>query len=217
MHQRRCPHEHHHAQLTSTAAHLYWLPDFGTWVPAKDLKSDIWLQTSAGTWVQISAVDTAHRSAKVYNLSVEGVHTYYVGSGTAAVLVYNCGYKGEAVRAQQRAQELSGQLHFFKESMVTVAVIGVRKKGTKDIVGKVGMSSGHKGDLLNLSDGQSFVPGNLVPGRVTKKGNPAYEHADVCSDICAPLVEQSKMKLDGEVFGGASDKTAFRTFWRLRR
>ncbi|MEV3958197.1 MULTISPECIES: hypothetical protein [Streptomyces] len=102
------------------------------------------------------------------------------------------------------------------------------------------MSSGQKGDLLNLSDGQSFVPGNLVPGRVTKKGNPAYEHAEesvfrcleenpdyevlyggtsknVCSDICAPLVEQSKMKLDSEVFGGASDKTDFRTFWRLRR
>ncbi|MFE1263229.1 DNRLRE domain-containing protein [Streptomyces albogriseolus] len=227
-------------KLTSTAAHLYWLPDFGTWVPAKDLKSGMWLQTSAGTWVQISAVDTAHRSARVYNLSVEGVHTYYVGSGAAAVLVHNCGYKDEAVRAQQRAQELAGQLHFFKESMVTVAVIGVRKKGTKDIVEKVGMSSGQKGDLLNLSDGQSFVPGNLVPGRVTKKGNPAYEHAEesvfrwleenpdyevlyggtsknVCSDICAPLVEQSKMKLDGEVFGGASDKTDFRTFWRLRR
>ncbi|MEU1922307.1 polymorphic toxin-type HINT domain-containing protein [Streptomyces albogriseolus] len=66
-------------KLTSTAAHLYWLPDFGTWVPAKDLESGMWLQTSAGTWVQISAVDTAHRSARVYNLSVEGVHTYYGG------------------------------------------------------------------------------------------------------------------------------------------
>ncbi|WP_338694773.1 DNRLRE domain-containing protein [Streptomyces sp. Q6] len=226
-------------QLTSTAAHLYWLPDYGKWVEAKDLKSGMWLQTAAGTWVQISAIDTAHRSARVHNLSVEGVHTYYVGAGSGAVLVHNCGYKDEAVAAQKRAQELAGQLHFFKESMVTVAVIGVRKKGTTDIIHKVGMSSGQKGDLLTLGKGEDFVEGALVPGRVTKKGNPAFEHAEesvmnwleknpdyevlyggssknVCSDICAPLVEKT-MKLGGEVFGGAADKTDFRQFWRLRR
>lgn len=182
---------------------------------------------AAGAFVQLVAPRGARdafrasvRSARVCNLSVEGVHTYYVGSGAAAVLVHNCGYKDEAVRGQQRAQELAGRLHLFKESMVTVAVIGVRKRGTKDIVEKVGMSSGQMGDLL--------------------KGNPAYEHAEesvfrwleenpdyevlyggtsknVCSDICAPLVEQSKVKLDGEVFGVAPDKTDLRTFWRLRR
>ncbi|CAL9644661.1 hypothetical protein SUDANB15_06419 [Streptomyces sp. enrichment culture] len=226
-------------KLTSTAAHLYWLPDYGRWVEGGDLEPGMWLQTAAGTWVQITAVDTAHRKAHVHNLSVEGVHTYYVGAADAAVLVHNCGYKNEAVAAQQRAQELAGQLHFIKERMVTVAVIGVRKKGTTDIVEKVAMSSGQKGDLLKLKGGEEFVPGSLVPGRLTKQGNPAYEHAEeavfswlkknpdyeilyggtsknVCKDICAPLVEQS-LHLGGETFKGESDKTDFRTFWRLRR
>lgn len=51
----------------------------------------MWLQTAAGTWVQVTAVDTSHRSARVYNLTVEGVHTYYVLAGTTALLVHNCG------------------------------------------------------------------------------------------------------------------------------
>ncbi|MFD7442329.1 DNRLRE domain-containing protein [Streptomyces sp. NPDC059909] len=226
--------------ITSTAGHLYWLPDYGKWVAAAELRSGMWLQTSAGTWVQITAVDTAHRTARVYNLSVEGVHTYYAVAGETAVLVHNCGYKNEAVAARARAEELAGQLHFIKESMVTVAVIGVRKKGSTDIVEKVAMSSGQKGDLLKLKSGEEFVPGSLVPGRLTKQGNPAFEHAEeaifswlkknpdyeilyggtsknVCKDICAPLVEQT-MHLGGEVVqGAAADKTDFRTFWRLRR
>ncbi|MEV5935949.1 Hint domain-containing protein [Streptomyces sp. NPDC052079] len=59
-------------KVTSTDAHLYWLPDYGRWVPAKDLAPGMWLQTSAGTWVQITAIDTAHRTDRVYNLTVEG-------------------------------------------------------------------------------------------------------------------------------------------------
>ncbi len=81
-------------KVTSTDAHLYWLPDYGRWVPAGDLEPGMWLQTSAGTWVQITAVDTAHRTDRVYNLTVEGVHSYYVSLGSADLLVHNqCGTK----------------------------------------------------------------------------------------------------------------------------
>ncbi|MFE6588866.1 DNRLRE domain-containing protein [Streptomyces sp. NPDC057781] len=81
-------------KVTSTDAHLFWLPDFGKWVPASDLKSGMWLQTSAGTWVQVTAVDTAHRTERVYNLTVEGVHSYFVSAGSIDLLVHNqCGTK----------------------------------------------------------------------------------------------------------------------------
>jgi RHS repeat-associated protein len=75
--------------ITATDEHPFWLPDFGKWVNAEDLEPGMWLQTSAGTWVQITAIDNAHRTQRVYSLTVDGVHTYYVLAGGAPVLVHN--------------------------------------------------------------------------------------------------------------------------------
>jgi RHS repeat-associated protein len=76
--------------ITSTAAHLIWLPDTGTWVTGGDLKPGMWLQTAAGTWVQITAITRTVRHERVHNLTVEGIHTYYVLAGDSPVLVHNC-------------------------------------------------------------------------------------------------------------------------------
>jgi hypothetical protein len=51
----------------------------------------MWLQTSAGTWVQVSAVEHSQRTQRVYNLSIEGVRTYHVFVGGQALLVHNDG------------------------------------------------------------------------------------------------------------------------------
>ncbi|MCW3844991.1 polymorphic toxin-type HINT domain-containing protein [Micromonospora yasonensis] len=77
--------------ITSTAAHLIWLPDAGQWVTGGDLKPGMWLQTAAGTWVQITAITKTVRHERVHNLTVEGIHTYYVFAGNTPVLVHNCG------------------------------------------------------------------------------------------------------------------------------
>ncbi|MFD6716865.1 DNRLRE domain-containing protein [Micromonospora chalcea] len=77
--------------ITSTAAHLIWLPDAGQWVNGGDLKPGMWLQTAAGTWVQITAITKTIRHERVHNLTVNGVHTYYVLAGDKPVLVHNCG------------------------------------------------------------------------------------------------------------------------------
>ncbi|MGR8008752.1 polymorphic toxin-type HINT domain-containing protein [Streptomyces hypolithicus] len=68
-------------EITSTSAHLFWLPDAGKWVKAQQLKPGMWLQTSSGTWIQITAIDNSHRSERVHNLTVAGVHTYYALAG----------------------------------------------------------------------------------------------------------------------------------------
>ncbi|MGW0777601.1 polymorphic toxin-type HINT domain-containing protein [Streptomyces sp. NPDC002835] len=75
--------------ITATDEHPFWLPDFGKWVNADHLEPGMWLQTSAGTWVQITAIDEAHRTQRVHNLTVDGQHTYFVVVGSAAVLVHN--------------------------------------------------------------------------------------------------------------------------------
>ncbi|MFB7224868.1 DNRLRE domain-containing protein [Streptomyces sp. NPDC056227] len=77
------------SNITATAGHPFWLPDFGKWVTADELEPGMWLQTSAGTWVQITAVDRRDRPQRVHNLTVEGQHTFFVLAGGSSVLVHN--------------------------------------------------------------------------------------------------------------------------------
>ncbi|MBM0234110.1 hypothetical protein JNW91_21045 [Micromonospora sp. STR1_7] len=77
--------------LIATDNHPFWVPDRGQWRDATDLQPGQWLQTSAGTRVQITAVQRWTQNARVHNLSVTNIHTYYVIAGNEPVLVHNCG------------------------------------------------------------------------------------------------------------------------------
>ncbi|MFD7865554.1 RHS repeat-associated core domain-containing protein [Streptomyces sp. NPDC059783] len=77
--------------ITATDGHPFWVPDLRQWVDAGDLQPGQWLQTSAGTWVQVSRLQYRVESRAVYNLTVDDLHTYYVLAGTTPVLVHNCG------------------------------------------------------------------------------------------------------------------------------
>ncbi|MFF3752301.1 ricin-type beta-trefoil lectin domain protein [Streptomyces sp. NPDC002018] len=79
------------ATLTATSGHPFWVPALDAWIDATDLKSGEWLRTSAGTYIQITAIERwTTRSATVHNLTVSNLHTYYVLAGAASVLVHNC-------------------------------------------------------------------------------------------------------------------------------
>lgn len=75
--------------LTATDNHPYWIPELRKWVEAGDLKSGQWLATSAGTLVQIDTVERWTQTARVHNLTVDELHTYYVLAGETPVLVHN--------------------------------------------------------------------------------------------------------------------------------
>ncbi|MER6617356.1 polymorphic toxin-type HINT domain-containing protein [Streptomyces xantholiticus] len=80
------------AQVTATDGHPFWVPSVGKWLEASDLTSGQWLQTSAGTYVQISSIQRwTAQSATVHNLTVSDLHTYYVVSEAVPVLVHNDG------------------------------------------------------------------------------------------------------------------------------
>ncbi|MEU6110967.1 polymorphic toxin-type HINT domain-containing protein [Streptomyces albidoflavus] len=66
-------------------------PHLNTWIDAADLNTGQYLQTSAGTRIQITAITQRTTQATVHNLTVAGTHTYYVVAGAAPVLVHNCG------------------------------------------------------------------------------------------------------------------------------
>ncbi|GIE89927.1 RHS repeat-associated core domain-containing protein [Actinoplanes regularis] len=90
-------------ELTATDGHPFWLPREDRWVRADELRAGQWLRTSAGTYVQVSAVDRLRAFEHVYNLTVADFHTYYVVVGGVAVLVHNvnnpiaCGLNGEPI------------------------------------------------------------------------------------------------------------------------
>ncbi|MFC9606267.1 ricin-type beta-trefoil lectin domain protein [Streptomyces niveus] len=78
--------------ITATANHPFWVESVGEWLDATDLTSGEWLRTSAGTFVQITALARwTTPKATVHNLTVNDLHTYYALAGATPVLVHNCG------------------------------------------------------------------------------------------------------------------------------
>ncbi|WP_246459540.1 polymorphic toxin-type HINT domain-containing protein [Streptomyces himalayensis] len=111
--------------VTATDNHPFWVTDLRLWVKADDLKPGQWLRTSAGSRVQIKAIQRWTQTARVHNLSVANLHTYYVLAGETPVLVHNsngCNLtRGEKVAAAVGVDDLSPALRknltgFMKKS-----------------------------------------------------------------------------------------------------
>ncbi|WP_159424446.1 polymorphic toxin-type HINT domain-containing protein [Streptomyces sp. 3214.6] len=77
------------ASVTATDGHPFWVPELREWIGATDLQPGEWLRTSAGTLVQITAVQRWTQQSVVHNLTVSDLHTYYVLAGETPVLVHN--------------------------------------------------------------------------------------------------------------------------------
>ncbi|MBB2934390.1 hypothetical protein FHX82_001410 [Amycolatopsis bartoniae] len=80
--------------IEATEAHPFWVTDERRWREAGDLHPGQHLRTPEGRDVEVVVTRTWTETREVFNLSVEGVHTYYVHAGPAsassvAVLVHN--------------------------------------------------------------------------------------------------------------------------------
>ncbi|WP_223190923.1 polymorphic toxin-type HINT domain-containing protein [Nonomuraea terrae] len=75
--------------ITATDNHPFWVPALHAWLTAGQLQPGMWLQTGAGTYVQITAVQAWTAAQQVHNLTVDDLHTYYVLAGATPVLVHN--------------------------------------------------------------------------------------------------------------------------------
>ncbi|MER8232585.1 polymorphic toxin-type HINT domain-containing protein [Streptomyces sp. NPDC094049] len=80
-------------KLTATHNHPFWVESTKTWTDATDLRPGDTLRTSAGTYVQVTAITRWTQTSRVHNLTVADTHTYYVVAGVTPVLVHNCGKK----------------------------------------------------------------------------------------------------------------------------
>jgi hypothetical protein len=105
------------AVITATDGHPVWVDDdgradtsAGRWIDARELRKGQWLKTSDGRLVQVAGVQARVQHARVYNLTVDDLHTYHVVAGSTSVLVHNSSCESlEDIADSLPARKLSGQ------------------------------------------------------------------------------------------------------------
>ncbi|MEV4354210.1 DNRLRE domain-containing protein [Nonomuraea sp. NPDC049625] len=96
--------------VIATDHHPFWVPKLRRWMNAGDLKPGMWVRTSAGTHVQVAAVQHWTAVQRVHNMTVADLHTYYVNLGAVSVLVHNAGPCGiDAPSEFERTHSISGK------------------------------------------------------------------------------------------------------------
>ncbi|MEX2980314.1 LamG-like jellyroll fold domain-containing protein [Streptomyces sp. C36] len=88
--------------ITTTYHHPFYDQTQSSFVEAKDLHEGDLLETEDGN-VEVKAVRLYHADAVTYDLTVDGLHTYYVLAGATPVLVHNCNVGGIADGLPARA------------------------------------------------------------------------------------------------------------------
>ncbi|MFJ7002359.1 polymorphic toxin-type HINT domain-containing protein [Streptomyces albidoflavus] len=153
--------------LTATDGHPFWVPQLDTWIDAADLNTGQYLQTSAGTRIQITAITQRTTQATVHNLTVAGTHTYYVVAGTASVLVHNCGdaeLQSELTQlGKARIEEVKAGL---SEGKILPGAFSVGRDRTtgKTYYGESGPATDHYPGVTSRLPGESQLPNGRPPG-----------------------------------------------------
>ncbi|WP_308190031.1 polymorphic toxin-type HINT domain-containing protein [Streptomyces sp. MBT42] len=99
------------SSIVATDTHPFWVPSLKEWVPAGDLSIGDWLRTSAGTLVQITALDRYTKRQRTHDLTIEDIHAYYVLAGATPVLVHNCGGGTTVYRGVSEISGETGELN----------------------------------------------------------------------------------------------------------
>ncbi|ASW54356.1 polymorphic toxin-type HINT domain-containing protein [Plantactinospora sp. KBS50] len=167
--------------LVATDHHPFWVPELHRWVDATDLQRGQWLQTSAGTWLQVTAITRWIQHVRVHNLTVHGIHTYYVVAGNTPVLVHNCGV-GERAAERQNALPAGSQGRVtmgvgegVDASGATRTVVGTSeangylRPGVRDMIRpgeEVATGPGHaETSILDYMKANGITPGKIGAGR----------------------------------------------------
>ena len=77
--------------VTATVNHPFWDKTTNTWTPAVDLKPGDRLDTPGVTDSIVSSIKIRIQDVRTYDLTVDGLHDYFVVAGGAPILVHNNG------------------------------------------------------------------------------------------------------------------------------
>ncbi|MEU3901294.1 polymorphic toxin-type HINT domain-containing protein [Streptomyces sp. NPDC029519] len=141
-------------ELTATYEHPFWSPSEGSWVEAGDLVSGATLLTDGGATVIVTDNKAYTEHATTHNLTVDGLHTYYVLAGQTPVLVHNsnCALASSSEATFKAAQDPAG--------------IFIKNKHLSSFEGRYA-----KFDSADIPEVQSWVAEGLKSGRAVFKPN----------------------------------------------
>jgi hypothetical protein len=110
----------HGGTLTTTFHHPFYDQTQAAFTDAEYLHVGDVLQTPAGA-AEVTGVRLFHANTTTYDLTIDGLHTYYVEAGTTPVLVHNCDVGrqvesgstdlSKATRAARKADNNKGNLY----------------------------------------------------------------------------------------------------------
>lgn len=152
--------------IGTTSNHPFWSEDRQTWVQAGDLEPTEHLRLVDGTLTQVTRL-TPHTGppVPVYNLTVEGTHTYHVG--TSGVLVHNT-YPLPILRAATHG----GTSH--NSAMVSNALSNLRRFGVTNVRTNQALSNGSR-TLSKLRPDVQYIENGLIHiVEINRSGGPNY-------------------------------------------
>ncbi|WP_406326466.1 HINT domain-containing protein [Streptomyces sp. NBC_01617] len=171
------------ARLTATDTHPFWLSDGRRWADAGEIGRGDELRTEAGSTLTVTGVSRYSRRQTTYDLTIEGIHTYYVGIGASNALVHNndCEMSPEEVEAARKPQVGEGDAkkfkdHFLRHKKLVEDALGTKykklkedgprfrediakaiKDGTFELVGKGTLKKGEPEGLIYRGKGVTIV------------------------------------------------------------
>ncbi|MBQ1090290.1 sugar-binding protein [Streptomyces sp. B93] len=98
--------------LVATTTHPFWSVSENQWMDAGELSPGMTIRTADGSTVPVAATREFVERQRTFDLTVSGVHTYYVLAGETPVLVHNsnCGV-GDALKGWQTRYFQMGDQH----------------------------------------------------------------------------------------------------------
>lgn len=118
--------------ISSTAGHRFFVVDRG-WIVVSDLRVGDRLRTPEGSVRDVTGLKNRRdlTDRRVFDLTVGELHTFFVWSGSSAILVHNC---SDLV---SDAQKFPGQAHMLDEHVKPTqaeALVLAQRKGTQNSV-----------------------------------------------------------------------------------
>ncbi|MFE4059363.1 Hint domain-containing protein [Streptomyces sp. NPDC059096] len=158
------------ATVTATDNHPFWLSDERRWAEAGELSPGDELRTPTGSTRTVTAVSRYTQRQTTYDLTVAGIHTYYVGIGSAAALVHNndCEMSPEDVEAARKPDVGEGDAKKFKDHFLR------HKKLIEDALGTKYKKLKEDGPRFREDIGKAIKDGTfeLIGKGTLKKGEP---------------------------------------------
>jgi hypothetical protein len=216
--------------IRTTDHHPFWNATARAFTYADALEPGDRLAERGGHLIGIRKVRIYRADVTAYNLTISGIHTYYVFAGHTPVLVHNSCPSGSEAGAQQlqtRAAQLNSQIPHGDWNNTTAAV-RMWNPATNDTEVWIAINGdGAMPAAWTLNPGERFIPGAAgghaeenIFSWMENDWSTEWEPIEggtsrgVCTTICWPIINNEGMLLGGPKFRSVFPNSPWKLFWR---